>query len=189
MRRLIPLFLLLCLSAPSYALDLTLPADTPASVYFSPRGGAQDALVQRIAAAQKSIFVLAYSFTSEPITAALMRAQGRGVHVEAVLDRSQRTARSSQGQALAASGATVYVDSKHAIAHNKVMVIDMRTVVTGSFNFTKGAEEENAENLLILDAPELARVYYGEWERHRGHGEGWWRKLVMQKNNKKPLIV
>ena len=164
--------LLLTLALPAQALDFTLQ-DAPASVYFSPHGGAQDAIVQRIDAATASIFILAYSFTSEPITAALLRAQSRGVHVEALLDRSQRTARGSQGQALAASGATVYVDSKHAIAHNKVMVIEMRTVVTGSFNFTASAEEKNAENLLILDAPELARVYYGDWERHRGHAQVW----------------
>ena len=122
---------------------------------------------------RESIFVLAYSFTSAPIADALGRAARRGVHVEAVLDRGQRTARGSQGGALAASGATVYVDSRHAIAHNKVMVLDGQAVVTGSFNFTKGAEEKNAENLLILDSPELARLYREEWEKHRGHAAPW----------------
>lgn len=37
------------------------------------------------------------------------------------------------------------LDSAHAIAHNKVMVIDGETVITGSFNFTKAAEESNAK--------------------------------------------
>lgn len=95
------------------------------------------------------------------------------MHVEAVLDKSQPTAKGGQGQALASSGANVYVDRKHAIAHNKVMVIDGRTLVTGSFNFTKGAEEKNAENLLIIDSPELARLYMEEWEKHRGHSDPW----------------
>jgi len=172
MRRLLSLFLLLFLACPAQAYDLTLH-DTPAEIHFSPRGGAQDALVARIDQARESIFVLAYSFTSAPIADALARAAHRGVHVEAVLDRSQRTAHGSQGQALADAGATVYVDSRHAIAHNKVMVLDGKTLATGSFNFTKGAEEKNAENLLILDSPELARLYREEWERHRGHAERW----------------
>jgi phosphatidylserine/phosphatidylglycerophosphate/cardiolipin synthase-like enzyme len=30
------------------------------------------------------------------------------------------------------------------------MIIDRATLITGSFNFTKAAEEKNAENLLIL---------------------------------------
>lgn len=172
MRPLLSILLLLTLVLQAQAYDLKLH-DAPASVYFSPRGGAQDAIVRRIDQARESIYVLAYSFTSEPIVSALVRALARGVHVEAVLDRGQRTARGSQAGALADSGAKVYIDARHAIAHNKVMVIDGKTLVTGSFNFTKGAEEKNAENLLILDAPELTKLYREEWEKHRGHAEGW----------------
>lgn len=159
------IFLIIC---HAQAFDLTLH-DTPASIYFSPHGGAQVALVHRIDQARESIFVLAYSFTSAPVADALIQAQRRGVQVQAILDRSQRKARSSKGQALAAAGAGVYIDARHALAHNKVMVIDGHTVVTGSFNFTKAAETRNAENLLILDSPELARLYREEWEKH------WWR--------------
>ena len=49
--------------------------------------------------------------------------------------------------------------TKHAIAHNKIIVIDGKTVITGSFNFTKAAEEKNAENLLIIKSTELAKIY------------------------------
>ena len=56
---------------------------------------------------------------------------------------------------LANSGIPTYIDDKHAIAHNKIMVIDRQTIITGSFNFTKAAEEKNAENLLILKSSEL----------------------------------
>jgi phosphatidylserine/phosphatidylglycerophosphate/cardiolipin synthase-like enzyme len=50
--------------------------------------------------------------------------------------------------------------TSYAIAHNEVMVIDSATILTGSFNFTKAAEEKNAENLLVIkDAPELVQVY------------------------------
>ena len=52
------------------------------------------------------------------------------------------------------------IDDKHAIAHNKVMIIDGNTVITGSFNFTKAAEEKNAENVIVLkDNPALAQRY------------------------------
>jgi len=47
-------------------------------------------------------------------------------------------------------GRSVKIDAQHAIAHNKVMIIDGETVITGSFNFTKAAEENNAENLLVI---------------------------------------
>ncbi len=68
-------------------------------------------------------------------------------------------------------GGIALIDSKHAIAHNKVMVIDGKTLITGSFNFTKAAEEKNAEILLILDNAELVNVYMDNWEKHKKHSE------------------
>jgi phosphatidylserine/phosphatidylglycerophosphate/cardiolipin synthase-like enzyme len=56
-----------------------------------------------------------------------------------------------------------------AIAHNKVMVIDSRIVITGSFNFTKAAEESNAENLLIIEDVDLAAKYAKNWQEHLDH--------------------
>ena len=67
---------------------------------------------------------------------------------------------------------TVLVQADHKIAHNKVMVIDSQTVITGSFNFTKSAETGNAENvLLILHAPELAKRYGDNWKEHLAHSK------------------
>jgi phosphatidylserine/phosphatidylglycerophosphate/cardiolipin synthase-like enzyme len=63
-----------------------------------------------------------------------------------------------------------FIDAEHAIAHNKLILIDYDTVITGSFNFTKAAEERNAENLLILrgDA-DLAAKYRANFELHLSH--------------------
>lgn len=51
------------------------------------------------------------------------------------------------------------------------MVVDKKTVITGSFNFTKAAEEKNAENLLILKSKELAKVYIDNWNKHKAHSQ------------------
>ena len=56
------------------------------------------------------------------------------------------------------------------MAHNKIMVIDKETVITGSFNFTKAAEEKNAENLLIINK-ELVKAYMEEWYKHKENSE------------------
>jgi len=68
-------------------------------------------------------------------------------------------------------GVTTYIDSKHAIAHNKIIIIDKETVITGSFNFTKAAEEKNAENLLIIRNKKLAEIYIDNWYKHKEHSE------------------
>jgi phosphatidylserine/phosphatidylglycerophosphate/cardiolipin synthase-like enzyme len=56
-------------------------------------------------------------------------------------------------------GITIKIDSRYAIAHNKVMVIDGETVITGSFNFIKTAGEKNAENLPVIHDRKLAELY------------------------------
>jgi len=138
-------------------------------VYFSPKGGCTEAVVRELSAARQSVLVQAYSFTSAPIAAALVAAARRGVHVEAVLDKSNKTGKYSEADFLVNARIPTYIDDKHAIAHNKVMVIDELTLLTGSFNFTKAAEENNAENLLILRSPVLAAKYSASFLEHRAH--------------------
>lgn len=170
MKHLLVALLLILSYSQTFAFDLTLQ-NAPASIYFSPKGGAQDAIVNNIGQAKSSIHVQAYSFTSAPIAKALVEANNRGVKVETILDKSQRKATYTGATFLKNAGIPVYIDQAHAIAHNKVMVIDKSTVITGSFNFTKAAEEKNAENLLIIHDQGLARLYLENWERHREHSE------------------
>lgn len=140
-------------------------------VTFSPRGGCTGAVIAALDKARASVKVQAYSFTSAPIAKALVDAHRRGVAVEVVLDKSQRTEKYSSADFVAHAGIPTRIDAKHAIAHNKVMVIDGETVITGSFNFTKAAEESNAENLLVIQDPVLAAKYLANWSVHAEHSE------------------
>ncbi len=152
------------------AIELTLN-NTPAQVYFSPSGGATDAVVKEIGKAKSEILVQAYSFTGKEIAKALVAAHKRGVHAEIILDKSNRSQRYSAADFTRNMGIPTYIDAEHAIAHNKIMIIDKETIITGSFNFTKAAEEKNAENLLILKNRELAKQYIDNWNKHRKHSE------------------
>lgn len=141
-------------------------------VYFSPDGGTADAIVREINSAGSEILVQAYSFTSKPIAAALLDALKRGVRIEIVLDRSQRSAKYSSADFVAHAGIPTYIDAQHAIAHNKIMIIDRGTLITGSFNFTKAAEEKNAENTLVLKGNKpLVNRYLQNFYEHRNHSE------------------
>jgi phosphatidylserine/phosphatidylglycerophosphate/cardiolipin synthase-like enzyme len=167
------LFLFLIVAAicsTAYAADLVLN-DVPVEVYFSPNGGCTQAIIDEINNAKTEILIQAYSFTSAPIAKSLLEAHKRGVKVEAILDKSQRTANYSSATFLANSGIPTFIDAAHAIAHNKVMIIDGVTVITGSFNFTKAAEEKNAENLLIITSYEMATLYKENWDAHKQHSE------------------
>lgn len=154
----------------SYAFDLVLN-DVPAKVYFSPNGGCTQAIIDEIDNAKSEILIQAYSFTSVPIAKAILEAHERGVKVEAILDKSQRTANYSSATFLANSGIPTFIDAAHAIAHNKLIIIDGTTVVGGSFNFTKAAEEKNAENLVIIKSEDMAKLYKENWNDHKQHSE------------------
>lgn len=140
-------------------------------VYFSPKGGCTDAIVNAITDARSTIFVQAYSFTSEPIEHALMLAHAHGVKVHVILDRSQYDGKGTLALQLYNAGIDVRIDSKHQIAHNKVFIIDGKIVITGSFNATRQAETSNAENLVIMHKPQKAKVYEENWNLHYGHSE------------------
>jgi phosphatidylserine/phosphatidylglycerophosphate/cardiolipin synthase-like enzyme len=143
----------------------------PIEVYFSPKGGCTEAVVKELNAAKDSVLVQAYSFTSVPIAKALVDAHKRGVKIQVILDKSQRTEKYSSADFVQHAGIPIRIDDKHAIAHNKVMVIDGQIVITGSFNFTKAAEESNAENLLVIRDKEIADKYAANWKIHADHSE------------------
>ena len=123
-------------AAPAPRATTTLSAVT---VCFTPGGNCTDAIVQALGDAKRTILVQAYSFTSAPIAKALLDAHKRGVQVQVILDKSQRTEKYSSADFLANQEVPTKIDAVHSISHNKVMIIDGDIVITGSFNFTKAA--------------------------------------------------
>lgn len=154
-----------------HAADITLPKDTPVQVYFSPNGGCSEAIIDTINKSKSEILVQAYILTSETIAKALLDAHKRGVKVFVILDKSQKKTGYSPVTFFANQGIPAYIDSSHARAHDKVMIIDQETVITGSFNFTKSAETQNTENVLIIRSSKLAGLYRENWMKHRSHTE------------------
>lgn len=147
---------------------------TPPSVsaFYSPKGGCTEAVVRELQQARREILVQAYSFTSKPIADALIGAKARGVRIEILLDRSNEQETFTELGVLTEHGLAPMIDAQHAIAHNKVMVIDRKTLITGSFNFTHQAEAENAENLLIIKGhPELVSLYCRNFATHKAHSQ------------------
>lgn len=145
---------------------------TPPSVavHFSPDGGCTNAVVNELLHARHEILVQAYSFSSKPIAEALIAAKKKGVHVEILMDHSNEQEPYSDLHWFLEAGLEPKIDTKHAIAHNKVMIVDKKTLITGSFNFTNQAEAHNAENLLVLKGhPELIASYRAAFESHKAH--------------------
>lgn len=88
-----------------------------------------------------------------------------------ILDKNQKKDGYSSATFFLNQGIPAYIDPSHARAHDKVVVIDHETVITGSFNISKSAETQNSENMLIIRSTELARLYRENWMKHRDHSE------------------
>jgi phosphatidylserine/phosphatidylglycerophosphate/cardiolipin synthase-like enzyme len=139
-------------------------------VYFTPPANAVAAIIKAIDASDREVLVQAYGFTHNGIAQALVRAHQRGVLVRVLLDKKSANSNRFVISLLENANIDVRQDGKHAIAHNKVMVIDLNQVITGSFNFTNSAATRNAENFLILKSEDLAQQYRLQWKNHWAHG-------------------
>lgn len=177
----IGLLALLVLSNAALAFQSSgdLPASRPIAVTgsmevaFTPGQDAAGLIIDAIAKARRQILVQAYSFTHDGIARALIAAHHRGVEVRLIADREQ-TQQADHGQVpvMAAAGVPVWLDGEHQSAHNKIMVLDDDTVVTGSYNFTKAAQFRNAENVLVIHGNRtLAQQYQTNWQRHFLHAQ------------------
>lgn len=156
-------FLWLC--APIMAAEPS-PVGARFEVGFSPYGKAEEIILNGINKADTSIQVAAYSFTSKPISLALLEAHKRGVEVRVVADEKSSNGKYSAVTFLANQGVPVRVCGNYAIFHHKFMVFDGQHVQTGSFNFSAAAANKNAENVLMLwNVPEIAEHYNEEWQR------------------------
>lgn len=137
------------------------------AVCFTPGTTCQQSIVNEISAAQESIKVQAYVLTDPDILAALVSAKQRNIDVKVIIDKSQTIDHKSYKAAsayLIGNKIPVWEDYKPPIAHNKIIIIDDRIIMTGSYNFSENAIK-NAENMLKISDGALARVYIRNFEK------------------------
>ncbi|ADE30384.1 phospholipase D [Rickettsia prowazekii] len=133
------------------------------STCFTPPAGCTKFIVQQIEKAEESIYMQAYGMSDSLITTALINAQMRGVKVRILLDRSNLKQKFSKLYELQQAKIDVGIDTVPGIAHNKVIIIDKKKVITGSFNFTVSADKRNAENVILIEDRKLAESYLQNW--------------------------
>jgi len=143
----------------SYADELESQLETRIlGVYFSPNGGCEEQVINWINRANHTIYVMIYSFTLDSIGDALIEAHNRGVEVLVVFEERQ-ISKYSEYWRLKEAGIPVRNDTNPYLMHNKVMVVDGLIVLTGSFNWSRSAEERNDENLIVIRSEYIASLY------------------------------
>jgi phosphatidylserine/phosphatidylglycerophosphate/cardiolipin synthase-like enzyme len=134
-------------------------------VYFSPNGGCEQAVVDQVRQAAHTIDIAMYFLSSREIARALVRARQNNVQVRIVLDQGQEIESSSKSSYLVKHGFDVRYHMGFGLMHNKFAIIDGKALITGSFNWTRTAQERNEENLLVItDDDSLIRQYEQRFE-------------------------
>ncbi len=139
---------------------------TEVETYFSPDDGVQARVVEIVNAAQESIYFMAFSFTSDPIGQAIRARAEDGVTVAGVMDNEQvKSNVGTEYDPFRHAGLDVYRDGNAGQMHHKVIVVDERIVILGSYNFTHSAEVRNDETLLVIHSAEIAAQFIEEFKR------------------------
>lgn len=132
--------------------------------FFSPKGGTKAAILDTLSKAKKQIRMMAFSVTDEDIQKLLITKHQQGVKVEGIFDGCM-ISQYSIYQDLLTKNIPVMIDGNQALLHSKVFIVDGQVVITGSYNFSKNAEERNNENTLIIRSAKVAGFYQAEFER------------------------
>jgi phosphatidylserine/phosphatidylglycerophosphate/cardiolipin synthase-like enzyme len=143
---------------------------TQVNTYFSPDDGVLNALAQLLSGAEKSIYFLAYSFTSNDLGDIVRQKAEDGLAIHGVMDDEQ--IKSNQGtefDPFRQAGLDVLIDGIDGLMHHKVFIVDEKIVAFGSYNFSQSAELNNDENLLIVYNADIAEQYIQEYERVASH--------------------
>ncbi len=135
-------------------------------VYFSPEDGTLEHILTAVNAAQESISFMAYSFTSDELAEVLRERAQAGVNVSGVFDEDQYHSNAgTEFDTLKDAGIDVRLDGNPRLMHHKVIIIDHKVVITGSYNFSNNAEHNNDENTLIIHNQDIAAKFLAEFQQ------------------------
>lgn len=145
--------------------EVVLTDGTEIATHFSPKNGISDILLKEVGAAKTSIHFMAFSFTQDALSRAMRNRFESGIDIQGVFEARQ-VDRHSEYDSMKAAGLSVAEDTNGGAMHHKVIIVDAETVITGSYNFSRNAEENNSENLLIIRGnPDIAAAYLAEFQR------------------------
>jgi phosphatidylserine/phosphatidylglycerophosphate/cardiolipin synthase-like enzyme len=122
-------------------------------------------MIPVVSSATSSIRFMAFSFTDFPLAKAMLDRASAGVNVAGIFEKVGSETESSELHTFFCAKVPARQDGNPKFLHDKVIIVDNRFVISGSFNFSSNATENNDENVIIIDNPTIANLYSQEFER------------------------
>ncbi|MGL6097982.1 MAG: phospholipase D-like domain-containing protein [Fimbriiglobus sp.] len=136
----------------------------PTAAFFSPGEACLGQIAHRFAAARKSADVCVFTITDDRIARAILDAHRRGVALRLITDNDKAADLGSDIDRLAAAGVPVRVDRTPFHMHHKFAIFDGVRLLNGSYNWTRGAAEQNEENIVDTGDPRLLTDFQREFD-------------------------
>jgi len=150
------------------ALDWVEPPERSAPIseaYFSPGEDCPRAIIRLMEDARRTADVCVFTITDDRLTGALLDAHRRGVAFRVITDNDKAFDEGSDVNRIHQAGVPLRVDRTRFHMHHKFAVIDGQWLLSGSYNWTRGASRDNEENLIVTNEPRLIAAYKGAFER------------------------
>lgn len=132
---------------------------TVAEACFSPQHQCAARIAQLFDSARRSADVCVFTITDDRITEAIERAHRRGVKIRVITDDEKQFDPGSDVERLARAGVPVRVDRTAFHMHHKFAIFDGALLLTGSYNWTRSAAQNNEENFVLTGEPRLLRPF------------------------------
>jgi phosphatidylserine/phosphatidylglycerophosphate/cardiolipin synthase-like enzyme len=136
-----------------------------AGAYFSPGTTCIQEVLRQFDNARHSCDVCVFTITDDRITDAILRAHARRVAVRVITDDEKSHDLGSDVERLRAAGIPCKMDVGNAAhMHHKFALFDRKRLMTGSFNWTRSASEQNEENLITTPDPVLVAAFQARFD-------------------------
>jgi phosphatidylserine/phosphatidylglycerophosphate/cardiolipin synthase-like enzyme len=140
------------------------PAKTLAEAYFSPGDKCLRAILRVLRHARRTANICVFTITDDRVSDAILDAHRRKVSVRIATDNEKAEDPGSDVARFEAAGILVRVDRSPYHMHHKFAVLDGETLVTGSYNWTRGAARDNQENLIVTNDIRLVKPFSDTFE-------------------------
>jgi phosphatidylserine/phosphatidylglycerophosphate/cardiolipin synthase-like enzyme len=140
-------------------------AEAVAEAWFSPVQNCAGRIVQLLNSAAKTLDICVFTVTDDRISDAIHDAHRRRVAVRVITDGDKSIDLGSDVERLRSCGVPVRVDRSEFHMHHKFALFDGARVLTGSYNWTRGAARDNEENFIVTSDLKLVGAFGKTFER------------------------
>lgn len=147
---------------------LTLVTDmeeNSAVAYFSPGDSCKSAIITQLRAAISSVKICVFTISENDISDEILSAHKRGIGVKILTDNDKSLDRGSDIEMLHNNNVSVRMDRTEYHMHHKFCIVDKKTLITGSYNWTRSASERNQENIIVTQNPLLVKSFLSEFDK------------------------